>query len=305
MRLPDLVARKAAAHGAAGEQWLHDLPRHVAELEREWHISVGAPLPGGTSAFVAPVTKDDGTQAILKIALPAFRADDHSYEHELCAYRLADGRGCARVFAAQPEIHALLLERLGPNLDALGLPVYDQLPIICRTVRQMWVPAPTTTPLRTGAEKARWLAAEITSMWERLDRPCSRAAIDLALEYAAARATAFDPGTAVLVHGDAHGFNTLRARGDDFKLVDPEGLVSEPAHDLAIPMREHQAELLAGDVRVLLPARARRLSRLTGVDEHAIWQWGFIERVSTGLYALTLGYEAGTEFLTVADRWIE
>jgi streptomycin 6-kinase len=70
-------------------------------------------------------------------------------------------------------------------------------------------------------------------------------------------------------------------------------------------MREYQPELLAGDVRKLLPARARRLSRLTGVDEHAIWQWGFIERVSTGLYALTLGYELGAEFLTVADRWFE
>lgn len=35
-----------------------------------------------------------------------------------------------------------------------------------------------------------------------------------------------------------------------------------------------------------------------------IWQWGFIERVSTGLVLLQLGLEAlGREFLQVADLW--
>ena len=45
------------------------------------------------------------------------------------------------------------------------------------------------------------------------------------------------------------------------------------------------------------------LSRLTGVDVTAIWQWGFVERVSTGLYTMQLGQEGGAAFLEVADRW--
>lgn len=109
----------------------------------------------------------------------------------------------------------------------------------------------------------------------------------------------------MLVHGDAHSWNTLEAGGGEFKLVDPEGLISEPAHDLAVPMRELNAELLAGDALRLGRARAHLLSRLTGVDETAIWQWGFIERVSSGLYSMTHGHDGARDFLEVADRWAE
>jgi hypothetical protein len=37
----------------------------------------------------------------------------------------------------------------------------------------------------------------------------------------------------------------------------------------------------------------------------AIWQWGFVERVSTGLYSMQLGHDGAGEFLEVADRWAE
>jgi streptomycin 6-kinase len=43
---------------------------------------------------------------------------------------------------------------------------------------------------------------------------------------------------------------------------------------------------------------------LTGEDPDAIWQWGFIERVSTGLLLLHTGGEAeGRDFLRVAEAW--
>jgi streptomycin 6-kinase len=44
---------------------------------------------------------------------------------------------------------------------------------------------------------------------------------------------------------------------------------------------------------------------MTGVDETAIWQWGFVERVSSGLHVMSLGLSGGDEFLAVADRWAE
>jgi streptomycin 6-kinase len=218
-------------------------------------------------------------------------------------YALSRGRGCARLLAHDADRSALLLERLGRNLDELALPVRRQLEIICRTVQQVWVHVPAGTALPSGAEKAEWLAEFIATTWESLGHPCSAQAIDVARGFAAKRAAAFDPTSAVLVHGDAHSWNTLEAGPDAFKLVDPEGLVSEPAHDLAIPMRELNEELLAGDALRLGRERAQLLSRLTGVNATAIWQWGFVERVSTGLYSMKLGDENAREFLEVADRW--
>jgi streptomycin 6-kinase len=45
------------------------------------------------------------------------------------------------------------------------------------------------------------------------------------------------------------------------------------------------------------------LATLTGVDETAIWEWGFIERVSTGLLATELGMAEAPGMLAVADAW--
>ncbi len=65
----------------------------------------------------------------------------------------------------------------------------------------------------------------------------------------------------MLVHGDVHQWNALRA-GDGFKLVDPDGLLAETA----------------------------------------IWEWGVIERVSTGLLATKIGLQpVGDQMLKVAN----
>jgi streptomycin 6-kinase len=303
--VPDAVRVTARAHGELGAQWLADLPAIFAELERRWDVTIGATFTGGTAACVAEATMADGSAAVVKVAMPASIDGDEVFDRSVLSFELAAGRGCARLLAHDRELSALLIERLGRNLDALGLPVERQLEIICATVRQMWVRVPVGARLPTGAEKAAWLADFIASAWEALDHPCSERAIDTALRFAAERAAVFDPDTSVLVHGDAHSWNTLEAGGGAFKLVDPEGLVSEPAHDLAVPMRELNDELLAGDALRIGRDRARLLSRLTNVDENAIWQWGFVERVSTGLYSMQQGHDGASDFLEVADRWVQ
>ena len=69
-------------------------------------------------------------------------------------------------------------------------------------------------------------------------------------------------------------------------------------------MREWSRELLEGDTVARGRERCARLSRLTGVDAQPIWEWGFVERVSTGLLALRVGRERlGRETLAVADAF--
>jgi streptomycin 6-kinase len=302
--LPEAVTLRARSHGTAGERWLRALPGLIEEVERRWCVTVGEALEGGSAAFVAPATTADGDAAVVKIAFPA-DLDDGAFGKSVRVYELAGGRGCARVLAHDDELSAILLERLGRSLSSLGLPTERQVEIICATVRQVWVPVPDGTSLPTGAWKARWLSDFIATTWEALDRPCSARAVDIALGFAAERAAAFDRDTAVLVHGDAHEDNTLEDGRGAFKLVDPEGLISEPAHDLAVPMRGLNDDLLAGDALRLGLERARFLAHMAGVDETAIWQWGFVERVSSGLYIMSLGLAGGEEFLAVADRWAE
>jgi streptomycin 6-kinase len=231
--IPEIVRKNALVSGAAA--WLDHLPALVADLEREWSIVVGRPYPGGTKAFVAEVTRDDGTPAVLKLVIPRL---DSSARNEISVLRLANGEGCARLLRDDVARGALLVERLGPSLHELALPI------------------------------------------------------------ARRRISAHDDERAVLVHGDVHQWNALQAN-DGFKLVDPDGLLAEAEYEMGILMREDPADLLDGGAR----ERAVALAERTRLDATAIWEWGVVERMSTGLSCLQIDIQpSAREMLAVAER---
>jgi streptomycin 6-kinase len=306
--VPDAVRGKAQALGPPGRRWLQSLPDLIRTLEREWGLTVGAALPGGSASYVAAAMTADGTAAVLKLHMPGY--DDVA--NELRVLRSADGRGYVRLLRSHAARGALLLERLGPRLSQLGLPPRRQMAIICATLKRAWIQTPEAASFPSGAEKAEWLRTFIVELWQALDRPCSEPVIDQALACSVLRAAAFDPARAVLVHGDAHSANTLASLDAamsapaGFKLVDPDGLFAERAYDLGILMRDWSGELLAGDALRLGRERCAYLSRLTGEKPEAIWQWGFIERVSTGLFLMQTGQAIeGRDCLRVAEAWLQ
>ncbi|HEX6426000.1 MAG TPA: aminoglycoside phosphotransferase family protein [Acidimicrobiales bacterium] len=290
--VPAAVRNKALAADAA--RWLGELPALVAGLERDWSITVGDVYADATEALVADATRADGTPAVLKLIVPR---PGNDAANEITALRLTDGDGCARLLRDDPGRGALLLERLGTSLHQLGLPFARRLEILCSLARRVWRPAPGCG-LPTGADKGRWLIDAVTSMWDELDRPCSERAVAQAVACATRRVAAHDDERAVLVHGDVHQWNALRADGG-FKLVDPDGLLAEAEYDMGILMREDPVELLAGDPW----SRARWLATRTGLDATAIWEWGAVERVATGLLCTRIDLQpVGREMLAAADR---
>jgi streptomycin 6-kinase len=293
LAIPDAVCNKALAAGA--ESWLADLPALIAELESEWSIEVGAPFVDATEAYVAAATMADRSPVVLKLLVPrAFAAA----EHEIAVLRLAAGHGCVSLLASDVARGALLLERLGPSLSDLGLPFGRRLEVLAATAARVWRRAPGSG-LPSGAAKGRWLIEHVATVWNELDRPCSERAIQHARWCAARRIAAHDDERAVLVHGDVHQWNTLRTLdGEEYKLVDPDGLLAEPEYDLGILMREDPVELMAGDPF----ERAAWLANRTGLDASAIWEWGVVERVSTGLLGLRIGLQpVADQMLAAAD----
>ena len=273
--LPALAHQRATAAGPVGARWLRELPTVVAGLADRWGLRLGAPYGGGTAGYVVAATDEAGRACVLKVAMPLDAAERVAFDRSVLVHDLAAGRGCAALLAHDRDATAMLLERLGPNLDDLGLPLPDLLSTIATTLRAFWQPIDADVELPSGAEHAQRLAAGIVSTWEQLGRPCSRELIDRAIACCDERAAAFDPARAVLVHGDAHGWNTLEAISG-FKFVDPEGVRSEPAHDLGVPMREYNEPLIAGDdLTTGAPARRaagrvvrRRSARRVAVGLH-------------------------------------
>jgi streptomycin 6-kinase len=291
---------RAVRLGDSGRDWLDRLHDEVASLEEQWSMRVGDVHDGGSESLVAAVRLRDDTQAVLKVGLPG-SAD---LAQEARVYTLADGRGYARLLAYDADRNAVLLERLGETLAQTEHSTDAQMRIICATLATAWLPLDGPSGLMTGAAKTQWLADFIVARWNSMDVPFATTVRDRALHFCAQRQAAYTPRHAVLVHGDAHSLNTLQVPGapGQFKFIDPDGLFAERACDLATLMRDWSAPLLAGNAAYLLRARCDLLAQHSGVEAQPIWQWGFVERVSTGLMLMEIGlHEEGEEMLRVAE----
>jgi streptomycin 6-kinase len=297
--VPSAVRQRVISLGEEGIAWLAGLDAVVASLSDDWGLTLDQPLAGGSEAFVVSATMQGGRPVVLKIGIPGSSAGGD----EALVLAAAAGRGYAELIRYDEAQRAMLLERLGPRLDTSGLPIDVQIEILAETLIEAWRPLPAHAPFMTGAWKARSLADYIEGTWRSLGQPCTQRAVEIALSYAKRRGEAFDPSTAVLAHGDPHAANALASSSGPrgFKFVDPDGLFIEPAYDLGVVMRGWNAELIEGGASGVSRDRSSLLSSLTGVDEQSIWEWSYIERLSSGLTMRALGYVEAAEYLAAAD----
>src|SRR6516162_2823781 len=205
IQLRDKVLRNIAFQGEAGASWLEVLPSLLGRLEAEWSIKTRRLFPNATEAFVSEAVTVDGQPVALKIPIPGLV----KAERERSLLQTASGRGYVRVLRHDTNSGAMLLERLGPQLATVGLPIEDQISVICRTLQQAWMPMPPGARYPAGAEKAVEMSSHFSTACPRLGRPCSEKVIEIALRFAKARRDAFDPADSVLAHGDPHAWNTL------------------------------------------------------------------------------------------------
>lgn len=285
-----LVARKALELGEPGQRWLDGLPGLLAELTRQWALVIGDPLPGGSAGFVARVRRADGSRAVLKLAVP-----DGGFAAQAAVLRAADGHAYVRVLAHDDDHQALLLEELGPRLDATERSVEETLDVLTTMLRAAWA-VPADVPAVAKAE-------QLVRLIDGLRDLGPDDVVERALALAARRA--HDPGPPVVVHGDPHPGNALAAARAPagYLFVDPEGFRTEAAYDLGVVLRDRSPELLAGDAPALLRRWCARIAGAAGADPDVVWEWAFVERVSTGLHLRSLGAdEEGATFLAAATQ---
>jgi streptomycin 6-kinase len=288
--IPDQVRRTVIADG--NQTWLDELPGVVDSLAQDWSLVIGSRFAGGHAALVVEATLLHGTPAVLKIGVPG-----RSVGPEATVFRLANGEGCAKLLREDVGRQALLLERLGAPMYDLVADRASRHNLLCDVAVRLWRPIGPDTELRTGAELAEQYADRLPELWEQAGRPCSPATVADALNCMNRRRLAHDDRSAVLVHGDIHEMNALQASDGSYKLIDPAGLRAEPACDLGTIVRCNPD--LGDDLR----ARTELLASRTGVDATAIWEWGTIHRVFSGVYACSIGFQPfGNLLLTAADR---
>jgi streptomycin 6-kinase len=264
-------------------------------------------LEGGTASLVVAVRRADGEPAVLKIAVPGTGFDD-----QLKLLELADGRGYVRVLESAPERDAAVLEHLGGPLsgragDQVPTPE-EQIGTLCDLLQVAWQ-LPVDDYRDQDWDKAGQLASLIIDLWVRLDRPCPYAVVDHALRAAHRLANAARDRW-VVVHGDPHPGNALRTDHDrlgaagGYVFVDPDGFFADPCYDLGVVLRDWSDVLTPATAAATIDRYCALAARRTGLPEEPIRDWAYLERVSSGLFLISLGQpEDGRRFLDRAG-WL-
>jgi streptomycin 6-kinase len=267
------VRRRAELAGPVGEKWLAGLDSLLATMADRWSLTVLEQLDGGHGSVVFRMRTAD-RDAVLKLAVPG---TDVAQEAAALGYP-----GYADLYASDLDAGALLLESLGPCLD---LPTEDTVAELGQLLQIAW--RQTDEP---AFPKADSLARLITDLWRELAPPYPDSLRARALAYAANRAA--DTSRKVVVHGDPHRGNALLGP-NGYVFVDPESFVCDPAYDCGVVLRHTTAK----EFRAL----CRHLAEITELPVRAVAEWTFVERVSSGLYLLSLGdVERGAELLDAA-----
>jgi streptomycin 6-kinase len=278
-----------------GAEWLHRLPRLVAECAELWGLDVGPAYAGSHVSLVAPATRSYGRHAVLKVNFP-----DPESEHEPDALSHWDGRGAVRLLSFDRQRSALLVERCEPGTALWEVADEEEANRIAAGVLlRLWRPAPLDHPFRLLAEEASGWADGLPGVWEQLGRPFERRLVDEAV--ALARELGSSQGEPVVLHQDYHGGNVLRAEREPWLAIDPKPLVGEREFDAASLLRDRRDELVAdASPRQRVRRRLDQLSAELSLDRERMRGWAIVHALAWGVS----GIGKVEEDMVACARWL-
>lgn len=282
--IPDVFARTIVdLHGEAGEVWLAGLPGLLADCAMRWGLMLAPPFAPLTYNYVAPAVRADGTRVVLKVGFPG-----RTRTSEIEALRLYQGRGAARLLAADTRRGAMLIERLEPGitLAALVTETEDEraTAAAAEVMRLIRRPAP---PGHGFPSVADWGAG-----FARMRRQFAGGSGPLPAALAAEAETLFtdllaSSAAPVLLHGDLHHDNILAAGRRPWLAIDPQGVLGEPAYEVGALLRNPLPQLLAlPQPGRILARRVDQLAEALGLDRARVRGWGLAQAVLSAWWSI-------------------
>lgn len=263
----------------SGDDWLAVLPALIQDALARWQLSPVADSRFGHCALVVPVAREDGSAAALKVAWPHAES-----RHEHLALRAWDGRGAARLLAADPGTSTLLLEWLDPDRDLLGEPIDVACATIGSLLRDLDRPAlPQVERLSAWVARHRGDLAGggVSAVPRRLVVQALASVDDLLSGPDGAGADAR------LVHTDLHFANVLAGRRG-WTAIDPKPMAAEPAFGVW-PALHNRWDEVAGEPAWAIHQRLGWICDAAGIDEDRARAWSLIRTVTDAIDAARRG----------------
>jgi len=234
------------------------LARIAADVATEWGLELGQPFASCNYSYVVPA----GDEAVLKVT----PAEDDESDEEADALELWNGDGAVRLLWRDRARRALLLERARPGSDISQLPEEEATAIAVEVGLRLWRPA---------AVPFRWIGDHVPRWLDRAERSAQegRELVPLARDLYAS----LDVGRDVVVHGDFHHHNILRA-GERYLAIDAKAMLGEPEYDVPSFLRNPLTSTMD------LGVTERRLAAFAaaGLDEGRMRAWAVIRCACLG-----------------------
>lgn len=294
MQLPEhFVLNVTHVLGDAGRAWLDALPALLAECESEFGLTVGPPFELSYN-YVAPATLPDGTEAVLKLS-----PHGQDFRYEIVATRHYDGRGMARLLAADETRGIALLERLTPGTMLVELEADDerQTEIAADVMRELLRDAPPDHGLPTTRD---WFTAFAKHRAEHGGAGPLPLAIFERGE-ATYEALLQSSERAALLHGDLHHYNVLSARRAPWLAIDPHGLVGDPVFEVGAFFGNPADLLERPHAERVIERRTHVLAERLGFDRQRVIAWGLACQVLSGVWSAENGGTGWRKAIATAD----
>ncbi len=255
-------------YGEKGKAWLNELPEIVAAISSRLDLRDLKEVTNLTYNYVLSGFHGDNP-IILKLGL------DMQLKREALALKCFAGCGVVKVLAEDNGM--LLLQRAVPGIS---LKSYfrtnenESIEIVCKVMKKLHkasIPGAHHFP-----HVKDWLTA-LDKDWPIPDEYLQKAR---KLRDQLLQTSKPD----VLLHGDLHHDNILQ-NGNDWMVIDPAGVIGEPAYEVAAFIRNPIPELLCiHNASRIIQNRMATFSDLLNIPKTKIADWCFVESVLSWIW---------------------
>jgi streptomycin 6-kinase len=292
--LDEFIDRTRARLGAEADPWLSKAAALVDELTARWELRLGMPFDGGSIGFTVPATRSGRDPVVLRITYP-----DGWFAQETAALAAWGGNGAVELIDYDPR-GAQLLERAIPGTSLLEDDDEDRaMGHAADVLERLWIPEPGGVD-RVEVETEAW-ATSMMARHHLVGRPFDRELVTEAIRLL--RSLASSQPEHVLLHGDLHLGNVVKAERQPWLAVDPKPLVGERAFDVTALIRDKIDDVLAesdgGKGRV--QHRFDLLSERFDLDGQRLRDWSFAILLDYTIWDYEVGdREFGEQQLAIA-----
>jgi streptomycin 6-kinase len=218
---------------------------------------------------------------VLKVGVPS----GTSLAKEAPTLAAFEGRGAVRLLRAELDRGALLLERVTPGWRARDLvPDRDAeaTSAAVGVMRRLHVPPPPgcrMPPVLAQAAAFDWYATTYG--------PAGPLPLDLVVRAGGLmRELCASATERVILHGDLHHDNILRATREPWLAIDPHGIVGDPGYEVGSLLFNPDPDNRDEALTALVPARVEQLADELAMPIERVVAWGFVKAVMSDVWTV-------------------